>query len=267
MKVAFAGFDLLDIVLDTLEETCEIMEIFTCPVDPEFESNRHIRETAERLGIPCSQKPVKREDLTRLKEGCCDLFVSAGYYYRIPVEEGLRMVNIHPSLLPDGRGAWPMPVMLLSGMKEGGVTAHKLTEAFDQGDILLQERFPIEEQDTLEDVTRKIRRRLPAMIRRLTEDLDAVYQAAVPQTGGSYWKCPLEEEYPISPRMTAEEADRILRAFYGFGCIYQKGEEKWQLVRGRAASERQKKPEAEDAGTGFPLRDGWIYAERARKLE
>ena len=264
MKAAFAGFDLFDTALEALAEKCQILEIFTCPVEPEFESNDRVKSTAKKIGIPCREEPVQEEDLIRLAGQGCRLFVCAGYYYRIPVMEGLSMVNIHPSLLPEGRGAWPMPVMLLSGMDEGGVTIHKLSPEFDQGDILLQRRFSIGEKDTLEDVTEQIRGMLPEMVDILVSDLEQLYEKAVPQHGGSFWKCPKKEEYPVLAEMTTAEADRILRAFYGFGCVYRNQGRTWQLLRGRAFPGTALKES--QGGFYFPLRDGWILAEKAKEL-
>ncbi len=264
MKTAFAGFDLFDTAMEALAEHSQLTALFTCPVDQEFEHNRRVIGLAEKLSIPWTDKPISREDLMRLRQEGCDLLVSAGYYYRIPVDEKLPMVNFHPSLLPEGRGAWPMPVMLLSGMDTGGITAHKLAADFDQGDILLRRSFPIGKDENLEEVTGRIRRLLPDMVKELLENLEGLYAGAVPQQGGSYWKCPREEDYPLSPEMTVEEADRILRAFYGFGCIYRSGGKGWQLVRGRAYPA--------SAGEGIPdgafrLRDGWILAEGTKEFD
>lgn len=43
---------------------------------------------------------------------------------------GVMQVNLHPALLPEGRGPWPMPTAILRG-KSSGVTLHKLAEESD----------------------------------------------------------------------------------------------------------------------------------------
>ncbi|MFV2032368.1 MAG: formyltransferase family protein [Gammaproteobacteria bacterium] len=50
-------------------------------------------------------------------------------------------LNIHPSLLPKYRGASPIAEQLTQGEVNLGVTLHLLSEHFDQGDILLQEKL------------------------------------------------------------------------------------------------------------------------------
>ena len=50
---------------------------------------------------------------------------------------------------------------------------------------------------------------------------------------------------------TAEHADRVLRAFYGFPCYYADGEKKVELLCRRAYAGDRKEGE-------FPLSDGYI---------
>lgn len=264
-NVAFAGFDLFDIALESLLlENCKIQEIFTCRVDGEFETNSHVIQIADRFKIPYHLDPVSQYDLERLKKNGCDLFLSAGYYHKFPVIEGLPMVNIHPSLLPEGRGAWPLPVMILNGEKRAGVSFHRIRDQFDTGEILLQKAFPIEEKDTLEDITQKVRDHIPHMIHILCTNLEQLYEKAESQIGGSYWKCPKEEEWAIRQEMTVEEADRILRAFYGFGCVYEAEGKRWQVVKGRAFPSSSAMILAEKYV--FPLKNGWIAAVSAKEL-
>jgi methionyl-tRNA formyltransferase len=61
-------------------------------------------------------------------------------------------VNLHGSLLPQYRGAAPINWAVINGEKETGVTTFKLKHEIDTGDILLQERFPIGENDTAGEV-------------------------------------------------------------------------------------------------------------------
>lgn len=56
-------------------------------------------------------------------------------------------VNLHGSLLPEYRGAAPINWAVINGEKETGVTTFKLKQEIDTGDILLQESFPIAEED------------------------------------------------------------------------------------------------------------------------
>ena len=57
-------------------------------------------------------------------------------------------INVHGSLLPRYRGAAPINWAIINGEKETGVTTFKLQHDIDTGDILLQERIPIGDDET-----------------------------------------------------------------------------------------------------------------------
>ncbi len=66
-------------------------------------------------------------------------------------------VNLHGSLLPQYRGAAPINWAVINGEKETGVTTFKLKQEIDTGDILLQESFPIGENENAADVHDKMK--------------------------------------------------------------------------------------------------------------
>jgi methionyl-tRNA formyltransferase len=69
----------------------------------------------------------------------------------------LGTVNLHGSLLPQYRGAAPINWAVINGEKETGVTTFKLKQEIDTGDILLQESFPIGDDDTAGEVHDKMK--------------------------------------------------------------------------------------------------------------
>jgi len=71
----------------------------------------------------------------------------------------LGTINLHGSLLPDYRGAAPINWAIINGEKETGVTTFKLKQEIDTGNILLQEKIMIGENDTageLHDIMKEI---------------------------------------------------------------------------------------------------------------
>nr|WP_316623945.1 formyltransferase family protein [uncultured Ruminococcus sp.] len=252
MKTAFCGFDLMYPAMEALASRTDMIKLFTCEVDGVYETNHMALSLASKLGIPQTTKRITREDIDELVDTGCELLVSAGYYYKIPVDRRLKMVNIHPSLLPYGRGAWPMPLAILDGLTESGVTIHKTEERFDTGDILLQERFSLNADEDLMSFMGKVNHQLlPTMMDRLINDLDRLWNKARPQGIGEYQTQPDPADYVIRPTDTVEYADRVLRAFFGFPCFYDDGERKYELVSYRAF---------EGAGDeeSLPLADGHI---------
>ena len=61
-------------------------------------------------------------------------------------------VNVHGSLLPQYRGAAPINWAIINGEKETGVTTFKLKHEIDTGDILLQEKILIGEDETASEL-------------------------------------------------------------------------------------------------------------------
>ena len=61
-------------------------------------------------------------------------------------------INLHGSLLPQYRGAAPINWAIINGEKETGVTTFKLQQEIDTGNILLQERIPIGEDETASEL-------------------------------------------------------------------------------------------------------------------
>ena len=57
--------------------------------------------------------------------------------------------NRHSALLPSYKGFWPVYWAVVNGEKDIGVTFHKMEKKVDSGDIVLQEKIPIEAGDSL----------------------------------------------------------------------------------------------------------------------
>lgn len=66
-----------------------------------------------------------------------------------------RLLNIHPSLLPKYQGLNTHQRALENGDAEHGVSIHLVTEVLDDGPILLQATFTIEQNDTVADLEHK----------------------------------------------------------------------------------------------------------------
>ena len=263
MKAAFVGIDLFYPALPALEAAgCEIVRVFTCRTDNVTEFNTRVCEYARARAVPLQTDRIRPADIDDLVRRGCDLLLCGGYYHRIPVRDGLYMANIHPSLLPVGRGAWPMPVTILRGLDESGVTIHRLAGAFDAGDILLQERVRVAPDETLQTLTRKQQALLPDMVKRLVSDLPALWDGALPQSEAraEYWPCPSEPDWTVREDMPPGDADRILRAFYGYEVVYEGGGERWELIEAALS-------DTPAAGLFCrPCAGGFICAKRARRI-
>lgn len=89
----------------------------------------------------------------------------AGFLWKIPSEiieayQG-RIVNLHPSLLPDfgGKGMYGAHVhqaVIVAGKKESGISIHHVNEAYDEGDVIARFTCQISETDTPDTLAKRI---------------------------------------------------------------------------------------------------------------
>jgi len=112
-----------------------------------------IKEVALEYGIPVHQPENinDAETIAILTELQPDLIITAAYggYIGRKIRKLPRLaaVNIHPSLLPQYRGATPVNSAFWNGDKETGVTIFRLAAKMDAGAIISQTRYQIKEQD------------------------------------------------------------------------------------------------------------------------
>ena len=112
-----------------------------------------------------SERGFEEALLRQLDTWDADLIVLAGYLKKIPAsvikKYSNRILNIHPSLLPKfgGKGFYGSNVhkaVLEAGETESGCTVHIVTEEFDEGPVLAQTKVPVHDNDTPEDLAKRI---------------------------------------------------------------------------------------------------------------
>ncbi len=90
--------------------------------------------------------PSKSELVEILQNTDFDYLVANGIPMILPASKIIgssnkKLINIHPSYLPDMRGADPVPGALLNG-RDSGATTHYMDDNIDTGEIIAQELIP-----------------------------------------------------------------------------------------------------------------------------
>ena len=123
------------------------------------------------MGIPLpkgrqsTQRRLAHESLIlrQLKSSGVELVVLSGYMRIltpsfVSIWKG-RLLNIHPSLLPDFPGAHAHRDALAAGVQTTGCTVHLVDEGVDSGPILAQREVPIlpdDDEESLQDRVKKV---------------------------------------------------------------------------------------------------------------
>ena len=138
-----------------LKSGVEIVAVFTHKDDPtENVWFRSVAELAASKNIPVFapddiNHPIWTHGIEQLGHD-----VSFSFYSRNRLEPAILDIppkgclNLHGSLLPKYRGRCPINWVLIHGEKETGVTLHYMTQNPDDGDIVCQKKFTINEDDT-----------------------------------------------------------------------------------------------------------------------
>jgi phosphoribosylglycinamide formyltransferase 1 len=115
---------------------------------------------------------------TWLEQHRVELVVLAGYMHLLtrPFLDRFpgRVVNVHPSLLPQFPGAHAIADALAAGVETTGVTVHLVDDGLDTGRVIRQEAVPLEPRETLEERIHAVEHRLlPAVVRALLAEKTA----------------------------------------------------------------------------------------------
>ena len=145
----------------------EVIAVVSQPDKKRSRGNKLISSPVKSFAEQESLKiytPAKIRDNTHfineLKSLSCDLFIVIAYGKILP-NEILKIPkygcwNAHASLLPRWRGAAPIQWSLIKGDEFTGVGIMKMNEGLDTGDLLLEEKIKIDNDDNLSTLSEKL---------------------------------------------------------------------------------------------------------------
>jgi methionyl-tRNA formyltransferase len=124
------------------------------------------------------------------------------------------VLGIHPTLLPEGRGRAPIPWAIIKGLKETGVTLFKLDEGVDTGEIAAQEILFLAPDETATTLYKRVNDAHRTIIRNVWPALsaDSINLRKQDETKATIWPGRTPEDGRITPDMTVEQVDRLVRA-------------------------------------------------------
>src|SRR4051812_44307300 len=159
LRIVFMGTPEFAVAsLDALvQESCNIVGVITAPDKPAGRGMKLTESAVKKYAVEKGLHILQPEKLKNssflesLKNLHADLQIVVAF--RMLPEVVWNMppmgtINVHGSLLPAYRGAAPINWAIINGEKETGVTTFKLQHQIDTGDILLQEKIPVHDDET-----------------------------------------------------------------------------------------------------------------------
>ncbi len=163
MKTIFFGSSTFSLpFLQQLSQLSDLLLVVSTEDKPRNRGKKiisnYVKSYAQDMGLPVDA-PANIHDqkwIESIRKLSPDLIVTASYGKIFP-EELLKIpafgcVNIHPSLLPQYRGAEPIFWQLYHGCKKSGLCIFRMNPKLDQGEILLSKSFEISEKDNYESL-------------------------------------------------------------------------------------------------------------------
>jgi len=222
MKIAYCGYDFFHQCLRRLlADGHDIVKVFTFSCDNRYNFNQYIHEICRQQHLPVTQAVITTTDIEQLQLQGCELLITAGYRYKVPDLSSftVRGINVHPTLLPVGRGVWPLPWVISTAQTRSGVSIHKLTPEYDAGDVLLQAPFALTADENLESLSCKTQMHATTALAAVMSDFERHWAQAQPQDHkeASLWPMPTRSDRTLQWQKSVAELDRICRAFGKFG--------------------------------------------------
>jgi len=176
-----------------------------------------------------------REEISELK---CDLLVcfALGCIFGPKCLSLFSMggINMHPSLLPRYRGPSPIPAVILGGDKETGVTIQRIALEMDAGDILAQEKIPLDGRETTASLSGIAAAVAAQMLPSVINGLMAGTVNTMPQTGEPVLSELITREHGhIDWKLDAIKIDAMVRAYFPWPlCHTSRGTEDLYILEG-----------------------------------
>jgi methionyl-tRNA formyltransferase len=244
MKIIFAGTPefALPALKALINSSHKICAIYTQPDRPAGRGQKltasPVKQFALAHNLPIYQPSTLKdsEAQKQLDDLNADVFIDVAYGLLLP-EPVLNTpkfgcINIHPSILPRFRGAAPIQRAIMAGDTITGVTIMKMDIGLDTGDIYKQETLPINNTDTTETLIKKTADIGAKLLLEVLTTVETETANAYKQNNSqaTYANKITKEEGKIDWRKSADEIERMIRAFNPWPIAYTEIENKYVRI-------------------------------------
>ena len=137
-------------------------------------------------------------------------------------------INVHASLLPQYRGAAPINWAIINGEKETGITTFKLKHEIDTGDMLLQQKVSIGDDETAGELHDRLKETGAAL---LVKTINALANETLKEQPQSVLESHTSQSLKHAPKIftetckidwskTADEVYNLIRGLSPYPCAF-----------------------------------------------
>jgi len=206
------GFSLIDYLIHNKLLAC------VCVADKKDADTHNLLQSLEHYKIPyfiySENDLVTLDTLNKIDTNLAVIF---GFPFKISqniidhFKENI--YNIHASALPSYRGINPMFWQIRDGKEDSALVMHKLTQKFDEGDIVVSKSFLIDSQDTFGTLNGVVSQLTVSLLEEFLESFDNKLNASAQIGDISYSKEVEQSDILIDWRnMTSLEIYNLIRA-------------------------------------------------------
>ncbi len=215
-----------------VKEGYNVVAVITAPDKPAGRGltlqHSDIKKAALELNLPVLQ-PEKLKDPAFLEE-------LASYKANLQIVVAFRMLpesvwdmpeigtfNLHGSLLPQYRGAAPINWAIINGEKETGLTTFFLKHEIDTGDMMLQVKETIQEEDTFEILYNRLKNIGATLILNTVQLIEKGGYTTIPQDTSVPLKAApklFKETCQIDWNKSEEEVYNFVRGLSPYPCAW-----------------------------------------------
>lgn len=230
MKILFLGSPkFAKIILESLLKNGRKIAAVICQPDRPADRGGKIqmpevKKFALEKGLKVLQFEKVNKNLDEIKKIDYDIFVTASFGQILSIDFlnfkwGL---NVHPSLLPDLRGATPIQTALMEGRKFSGVTIQKMVYEVDAGQIVQQQRVEIQDEDDYCTLEQKLASVSAELLEKALKDVETGKAKFIDQQGEpTFTKLIKKEDGKLDFSKSAFQIVNLVRALaHNPGCYF-----------------------------------------------
>ncbi len=226
MKTIFFGSSTFSLpFLQHLAQSSTLLRVVSSEDKPKNRGKKmvsnYVKAYAMDMGLEVDAPAIIKDKswIESIRSLAPDLIVTASYGKMLPDEllgiPRFGCINIHPSLLPEYRGADPIFWQLFHGCRNSGVSIFKMTSNLDQGEILLSAEMEILDQDNYESLENKAIKtglELQKQLLTMLEKGQDIKGSAQPSGNYFYARKINERDEKINWKRSRKEIQNLIRA-------------------------------------------------------